>query len=150
MADAHSGDDLSFGDIEAYLAAAPVLQRVVEVNATVAARLGGRLVVTSAELWTTLIVVHYTIVGSDTSRRMPKGEEEADAFVARMQETRFLHDDLGNAYEMVGGGGGGGGDPALTIEMHQVTYRGPVAADANSLTFHPEQAVAGPIIISLA
>lgn len=150
MTDGGGDDDLGIGDIEAYLAESPVLQRVVAVNASVPARRGGRLVVTSVELWTTMIVVHFTIVGSDSSRRMPQREDEAAASIARMQETRFLGDDLGNTYEMVGGGGGGGGDPARIIEIHQITYRGPVAGNASSLAFYPEQAASrDPVIIRL-
>jgi hypothetical protein len=142
-----------FGEIEAYLDGAPVLLRVVEVNITAPARKGGRLVVSSAEIWTTLIVIHYATVGSEALQWHggdPNGDEFA-AWQSAQQRALQVSDDLGTTYPMVSGGGGGGGDPALPILQYQRTYRGPIDPRAGVLVFWPaESAASDPIEIRLA
>ncbi len=147
-----TGED-DFGEIEAYLDGAPVLLRVVEANITAPARKGGRLVVSCAEIWTTLIVIHYATVGSEALQWQggyPDGPEFG-AWQNAEQRALQLSDDLGTTYPMVAGGGGGGGDPALPIVQYQRTYKGPIDERAGALVFWPvESAALDPIEIRLA
>jgi hypothetical protein len=122
--------------IEQYLSRSPVLERVIEVNETVEAQGGGRVVVTSVELWTTLIVVHHAVVGSEGMRH-PPSEADAAETQRRFEYTRNLRDNLGNTYGIAGGGGGGGGDTAMRFEQYQTTFRGPIDPGATSLVFRP-------------
>lgn len=125
------------GELERFLNNSPVLDRVVEVNQTVEAQGGGRVVVTSVELWTSLIVVQATIVGSDQSRRLPRSDADVAERQRRFDFTRFLGDDLGNTYDTVGGGGGGGGDAAMMVEHYTYSFRGPVDPAASTLFYRP-------------
>jgi hypothetical protein len=144
-------DDI--GEIEAYLAGAPVLRRVVEANITVPARMGGRLVVSCAEIWTTLIVIHYATVGSEAFQWHGGHPDNPDfaTWQSAQQRSLQLNDDLGTVYPMASGGGGGGGDLALSIVQYQTSYKGPLAERACSLLFWPaESAALDPVDIRLS
>jgi hypothetical protein len=146
-----SGAD-DIGEIEAYLAGAPVLRRVIEANITRPARMGGRVIITCVEIWTTLIVIHYATVGSEAMQWQGGDPESADfaTWQVAQQRAHQLIDDLGKAYPMASGGGGGGGDPALPIVQYQMSYKGPLDERAESLLFWPvESAASEPVRIRL-
>lgn len=114
--------------------AAPRLSRVVSVNRTLPARAGGRIVVSSVELWSSIIVFNVAVASSDFGQRPDHAET-----VARAQYTMVLRDDLGNTYQQAAAGGGGGGDPAMQFTVYQAIYHGPVHPDASSLIFRPPE-----------
>ena len=89
---------VSTDDIEQWLGAPLELVRVVEVGVEVRNTDGGRTVVTSVEVWNTMLVVRWTVV-SPAALRHP-GDR-----APRLWECR---DDVGNQYQLRGGGGGGG------------------------------------------
>ncbi len=116
----------------------PVLRRVLEVNQAVAAPGGGRVVVTSVELWSSHIVVHAAVVGGG-----PHPEPTAILDVAarrrHFEYTRVLHDDLGNTYGLERGEVGDV-DPGRPFDVHHAIFRGPVSPSASLLVFRPNHA----------
>lgn len=115
-------------------AAPPRLNGVVSVNRTLPARAGGRVVVSSVELWSSIIVFNVAVASSDFGQRPDHAET-----VARAQYAMVLRDDLGNTYQQAAAGGGGGGDPAMQFTVYQAIYHGPVHPDASSLIFRPPE-----------
>lgn len=85
-------------EIEAWLGDALELRRVVVVGSEVRNSDGGRTIVSSVELWNTMMVVRWTVVAPDRLRHSVANEEP------RVWQCQ---DDVGTAYQLIGGGGGG-------------------------------------------
>jgi hypothetical protein len=128
--------DDDFAELTAYLAsAAPELLRVVPVAMTLSGEDGGRLIITSAEIWTGMIVIHVATIGAPLPSAAP----------GRLSS---LEDDRGNTYALLGASSGAGSDGARTLGSERWSYVGPVAEDASALIFRPARA-AGPAGVNI-
>jgi hypothetical protein len=85
-------------DVPDWLSPVAELRRVVPVVREVARRAGGRLIVSSVEIWVGLVVVNYAVTAHDFSHREAAMNDRGTS----------IADDLGTRYRMYSGGSGGG------------------------------------------
>jgi hypothetical protein len=113
----------------------PTFIRMVPIGQTIPGFRGARLVLTSVEIWSSLIVVHSASVGADISINPDGDPEDTAARMARMSQDFMMpiRDDRGNEYPRVGGVGGGGGDPANAAVWSIASFSGSLAPDATKL-----------------
>lgn len=91
-------DDIE--DIERYLEGVPTFDRVVPVGVQLPGKGGGRVVLTSVELWSHGIIVRHASVAATIW--MGAGPDDPTPFDWQVT------DDSGNDYQMGAGGSGGG------------------------------------------
>lgn len=109
----------------------PILDRVIAVGESVKRPSGLTVVLTSVELWSTLITVNTARTLPQKSmgpRTPPSPAELADALDS-------LTDDLGHTYGLRSAASGGG----TTLDHSSTHFAGPVDPTAKVLTFRPRE-----------
>lgn len=97
-------------DIKAVVLASQVLRHVIPVGVERNTSDGGRIVVTSVEVWSHEVIVQWAEICTEISTRRPWSGDSPDPF-----ESVSLTDDVGTPYARAGGGGGGS---PYTQQMH--------------------------------
>jgi hypothetical protein len=111
-------------DIKAVVLASQQLRHVIPVGAERNTSDGGRIVVTSVEVWSHEVIVHWTEICTEISTRRPWSGDSPDPY-----ESVSLTDDVGTAYVRAGGGGGG----SLYTQQMNVRFLGTPPATASTL-----------------
>lgn len=129
-------------DIKAIVFASQVLRHVIPVGVDRNTSDGGRIVVTSVEVWSHEVIVQWTEICTEISTRRPWAGDSPDPF-----ESVSLTDDVGTPYARAGGGGGGG---PYTQQMN-VRFLGtpPDAASALFLALSRSEGQNGSVRIEL-
>jgi hypothetical protein len=107
-------------DITAVVLASQLLRHVIPIGIEHATPDGGRVVLTSAEIWSHEVVLHWTEIC--TPQTVPG--ERVDPF-----DSMSLTDDVGTSYAFTGGGGRGG----LYTQQMLARFLGTPPEDASTL-----------------
>lgn len=107
-------------DVKAVVLANQLLRHVIPVGMEHATPEGGRVVVTSVEIWSHEVIAHWT----EICTAEPLTGERSDPL-----DSMSLTDDIGTPYALTGGGGGGG---PHTRQMH-ARFLGTPPGDASML-----------------
>lgn len=139
--------------IQSYLSRSPVLERVVEVNQALPGPDGRRVLVTSAELWGSIVVFHEVIT---PGMSIARGDSAARLDRSRRMAENALRDDLGNTYPWAGGGGGlldglvdANSPLKLDLWQDRTAFRGPLNGGASFLFYRSANAVAGECAVEI-
>lgn len=124
------------GEIEAWLGEPLELRRVVPVASEVRNGDGGRTVVSSIELWNTMMIVRWTVIAPEHLRH-PMGQGPPQLW--------RCEDDQGTNYRLIGGGGGGG----ERYWSGAAEFQPPPPPEARQIVLFPECAPTGRIEIPL-